>query len=220
MLDSAIEISFSAREMGQGYRPHSLQSAVTSCTNRLQSENLVPLSVTRTYVSTLMSVCSPANTTRASSDPLQSMHTAPCVTACPTTAMFKRADGIVRFRQVNLHRAAKHGPLVRRRHFFNPRSAQLEMLTFALTRIDMVLEPRVWVFVPTQAILIGDMNDSDSYVAQIVSREPLTVRLLRRNLCPAVSTKGRSRRRSIHVARAASRSRPSCEAEQQQGRAH
>ncbi len=54
----------------------------------------------------------------------------------------------------------------------------------------MGLEPACVVVCPTQAILIGDMNDSDSYVAQIVNREPVTVRRPEKETLPKLFYKG------------------------------
>ena len=68
-----------------------------ACTTACKSENVVPVSVTRTYVKhvdvgTFPQARRAHQVTRCN----QCAH-APCVTACPTTAMFKRADGIVDF---------------------------------------------------------------------------------------------------------------------------
>src|SRR5678810_309925 len=68
-----------------------------ACTTACKSENLVPLSVTRTYVKhvdigVFPQVRRAHQVTRCN----QCTH-APCVTACPTAAMFKRGDGIVDF---------------------------------------------------------------------------------------------------------------------------
>jgi formate-dependent nitrite reductase membrane component NrfD len=43
---------------------------------------------------------------------------------------------------------------------------------------------------PTQAILVGDMNDSDSYVAQIVNRESVAVRRPEKETLPKLFYKG------------------------------
>ena len=68
-----------------------------ACTTACKSENLVPLSVTRTYVKHVdVGVFPQARRAHQVTRCNQCAH-APCVTACPTTAMFKRADGIVDF---------------------------------------------------------------------------------------------------------------------------
>src|SRR5678816_4862004 len=68
-----------------------------ACTTACKSENLVPLSVTRTYVKHVdIGVFPQARRAHQVTRCNQCAH-APCVTACPTTAMFKRPDGIVDF---------------------------------------------------------------------------------------------------------------------------
>src|SRR5918911_2589289 len=68
-----------------------------ACTTACKSENVAPLGVTRTYgkhvdVGEFPQTRRAHQVTRCNQCAL-----APCVTACPTTAMFKRADGIVDF---------------------------------------------------------------------------------------------------------------------------
>ena len=68
-----------------------------ACTTACKSENLVPLSVTRTYVKHVdVGVFPTARRAHQVTRCNQCEH-APCATACPTSAMFKRADGIVDF---------------------------------------------------------------------------------------------------------------------------
>ena len=54
----------------------------------------------------------------------------------------------------------------------------------------MNLEPACVVVCPTQAILVGDMNDEHSYVAQIVNREPVAVRRPEKETLPKLFYKG------------------------------
>src|SRR2546428_6877985 len=70
-----------------------------ACTTACKSENVVPLSVTRTYVKHV-DIGEFPQTRRAHQVTRcnQCAH-APCVTACTTTAMFKRDDGILGFGQ-------------------------------------------------------------------------------------------------------------------------
>src|SRR5260370_36058714 len=68
-----------------------------ACPTACKSENLVPLSVTRTYVKHVdVGIFPQARRAHQVTRCNQCAH-APCVTACPTTAMFKRSDGIVDF---------------------------------------------------------------------------------------------------------------------------
>ena len=162
-----------------------------ACTTACKSENLVPLSVTRTYVKHV-DVGEFPQTRRAHQVTRcnQCAH-APCVTACPTTAMFKRADGIVDFdKSICIGCKACIAACPYDAIFINPEDHSAEKCNFCAHRIDMGLEPACVVVCPTQAILIGDMNDPQSYVAQIVNREPVTVRRPEKETLPKLFYKG------------------------------
>ncbi len=162
-----------------------------ACTTACKSENLVPLSVTRTYVKhvdvgVFPQVRRAHQVTRCN----QCAH-APCVTACPTTAMFKRADGIVDFdKSICIGCKACMAACPYDAIFINPEDHSAEKCNFCAHRIDVGLEPACVVVCPTQAILIGDMNDTESYVAQIVNREPVAVRRPEKETLPKLFYKG------------------------------
>jgi formate-dependent nitrite reductase membrane component NrfD len=74
--------------------------------------------------------------------------------------------------------------------FINPDDHSAEKCNFCAHRIDMQLEPACVVVCPTQAILVGDMNDSDSYVAQIINRDTVAVRRPEKETLPKLFYKG------------------------------
>lgn len=162
-----------------------------ACTTACKSENLVPLSVTRTYVKhvdvgVFPQVRRAHQVTRCN----QCAH-APCVTACPTSAMFKRTDGIVDFdKSICIGCKACMAACPYDAIFINPEDHSAEKCNFCAHRIDMGLEPACVVVCPTQAILVGDMNDSDSYVAQIINRDAVTVRRPEKETLPKLFYKG------------------------------
>ncbi len=162
-----------------------------ACTTACKSENVVPVSVTRTYVKhvdvgVFPQVRRAHQVTRCN----QCAH-APCVTACPTTAMFKRADGIVDFdKSICIGCKACMAACPYDAIFINPEDHSAEKCNFCAHRIDVGLEPACVVVCPTQAILVGDMNDGDSYVAQIVNREPVAVRRPEKETLPKLFYKG------------------------------
>src|ERR1700754_199156 len=162
-----------------------------ACTTACKSENLVPLSVTRTYVKhvdvgTFPQARRVHQVTRCN----QCVH-APCVTACPTTAMFKRADGIVDFdKSICIGCKACMAACPYDAIFINPEDHSAEKCNFCAHRIDIGLEPACVVVCPTQAILVGDMNDPDSYVAQIINRESVAVRRPEKEPLPKLFYKG------------------------------
>jgi Fe-S-cluster-containing dehydrogenase component/formate-dependent nitrite reductase membrane component NrfD len=162
-----------------------------ACTTACKSENVVPLSVTRTYVKhvdvgVFPQVRRAHQVTRCN----QCAH-APCVTACPTTAMFKRDDGIVDFdKSICIGCKACMAACPYDAIFINPEDHSAEKCNFCAHRIDVGLEPACVVVCPTQAILIGDMNDTESYVSQIVNREAVAVRRPEKETLPKLFYKG------------------------------
>lgn len=162
-----------------------------ACTTACKSENLVPLSVTRTYVKHVdVGVFPQARRVHQVTRCNQCAH-APCVTACPTTAMFKRLDGIVDFdKSICIGCKACMAACPYDAIFINPEDHSAEKCNFCAHRIDVGLEPACVVVCPTQAILVGDMNDGDSYVAQIVNREAVAVRRPEKETLPKLFYKG------------------------------
>ena len=162
-----------------------------ACTTACKSENVVPIGVTRTYVKhvdvgVFPQVRRAHQVTRCN----QCAH-APCVTACPTAAMFKRADGIVDFdKSICIGCKACMAACPYDAIFINPEDHSAEKCNFCAHRIDVGLEPACVVVCPTQAILIGDMNDQTSYVAQIVNREAVNVRRPDKETLPKLFYKG------------------------------
>ena len=162
-----------------------------ACTTACKSENVVPIGVTRTYVKhvdvgVFPQVRRAHQVTRCN----QCAH-APCVTACPTTAMFKRADGIVDFdKSICIGCKACMAACPYDAIFINPEDHSAEKCNFCAHRIDVGLEPACVVVCPTQAILIGDMNDPSSYVAQIINREAVNVRRPEKETLPKLFYKG------------------------------
>ena len=162
-----------------------------ACTTACKSENLVPLSVTRTYVKHVDIGVFPQTRRAHQVTRCNQCTHAPCVTACPTTAMFTRADGIVDFdKSICIGCKACMAACPYDAIFINPEDHSAEKCNFCAHRIDMGLEPACVVVCPTQAILIGDMNDADSYVAQIVNREAVNVRRPEKETLPKLFYKG------------------------------
>jgi Fe-S-cluster-containing dehydrogenase component/formate-dependent nitrite reductase membrane component NrfD len=162
-----------------------------ACTTACKSENEVPLSVTRTYVKHVdVGVFPQARRAHQVTRCNQCAH-APCVVACPTTAMFKRPDGIVDFdKSICIGCKACMAACPYDAIFINPEDHSAEKCNFCAHRIDVGLEPACVVVCPTQAILIGDMNDTESYVSQIINREPVAVRRPEKETLPKLFYKG------------------------------
>jgi Fe-S-cluster-containing dehydrogenase component/formate-dependent nitrite reductase membrane component NrfD len=162
-----------------------------ACTTACKSENLVPLSVTRTYVKHV-DVGTYPQTRRAHQVTRCNQCThAPCATACPTAAMFKRADGIVDFdKSMCIGCKACMAACPYDAIFINPEDHSAEKCNFCAHRIDVGLEPACVVVCPVEAILVGDINDADSKVARIVNRDPVNVRRPEKETLPKLFYRG------------------------------
>lgn len=162
-----------------------------ACTVACKSENEVPLAVTRTYVKYVDHGAFP-NARRAFQVTRCNMcEDAPCVTACPTSAMFRRPDGIVDFDKAACVgckaciAACPYDAI-----FINPDDHSAEKCNFCTHRLDVGLEPACVVVCPTEAIIVGDMNDPDSRVSQIVGREAVSVRRPEKETRPKLFYRG------------------------------
>jgi len=162
-----------------------------ACTTACKSENVVPIGVTRTYVKHVDVGVFPQTRRAHQVTRCNQCAHAPCVTACPTAAMFKRADGIVDFdKSICIGCKACIAACPYDAIFINPEDHSAEKCNFCAHRLDVGLEPACVVVCPTQAILIGDMNDQSSYVAQIINREAVNVRRPEKETLPKLFYKG------------------------------
>ena len=162
-----------------------------ACTTACKSENLVPLGVTRTYVKHVeVGEWPQARRAHQVTRCNQCAH-APCVQACPTAAMFKRPDGIVDFdKSICIGCKACIAACPYDAIFINPEDHSAEKCNFCARRIDVGLEPACVVGCPVEAILVGDLRDPASRVAQIANREPVNVRRPEKETSPKLFYKG------------------------------
>ncbi len=148
-----------------------------ACTTACKSENQVPLSVTRTYVKYVDVGVYPQARRAFQVTRCNMCDDAPCVAACPTSAMYRRPDGIVDFdKSVCIGCKACIAACPYDAIFINPEDHAAEKCNFCAHRLDMGLEPACVVVCPTEAILVGDLHDPASAVARIVQRAPVAVR--------------------------------------------
>lgn len=162
-----------------------------ACTTACKSENLVPIGVTRTYVKHVdVGQWPQARRAHQVTRCNQCAH-APCVAACPTTAMFQRPDGIVDFdKRICIGCKACMAACPYDAIFINPEDHSAEKCNFCAHRIDSGLEPACVVVCPVEAIIVGDMNDPDSRIAHYVGREVTEVRRPEKETLPKVFYKG------------------------------
>ncbi|MDW7982619.1 MAG: 4Fe-4S dicluster domain-containing protein [Thermomicrobium sp.] len=148
-----------------------------ACTVACKSENLVPLGVYRTWVKYVEKGTFPY--TRRSFTVLRCNHCddAPCVTICPTKALFRRPDGIVDFDQSrcigckSCMQACPYDAI-----YIDPMTHTAAKCNYCSHRIDQGLLPACVVVCPEKAIIAGDLDDPASEIHQLVAREPVSVR--------------------------------------------
>jgi Fe-S-cluster-containing dehydrogenase component len=170
---------------------HSRCIGCHACTTACKSENLVPISVTRTYVKYVDVGEFPQARRAFQVTRCNQCDDAPCTHACPTRAMFRRPDGIVDFdKSICIGCKACIAACPYDAIFINPDDHSAEKCNFCAHRIDSGLEPACVVVCPTEAILVGDLNDPDSKVAQIVFRDVVNVRRPEKETHPKLFYKG------------------------------
>ncbi len=162
-----------------------------ACTTACKSENEVPLSVTRTFVKSVDVGKFPQARRAFQVTRCNQCADAPCVAACPTSAMYTRPDGIVDFdKNACIGCKACMAACPYDAIFINPEDHCAEKCNFCAHRLEVGLEPACVVVCPTQAIMVGDLNDPDSEVARVVGREPVTVRRPEKGTRPKLFYKG------------------------------
>jgi Fe-S-cluster-containing dehydrogenase component len=162
-----------------------------ACSTACKSENLVPLGVNRTYVKSVDVGTFPAARRAFQVTRCNQCADAPCATACPTGAMFTRKDGIVDFnKSICIGCKACMAACPYDAIFINPEDHSAEKCNFCAHRLDVGLEPACVTVCPAEAILVGDLNDPRSKVAQIVQREAVAVRRPEKETRPKLFYKG------------------------------
>ncbi|MDQ3945963.1 MAG: polysulfide reductase NrfD [Actinomycetota bacterium] len=162
-----------------------------ACTTACKSENAVPLGVNRTYVKYVDVGTFPQARRAFQVTRCNQCEDAPCVAACPTSAMYQRPDGIVDFdKRICIGCKACMAACPYDAIFINPEDHFAEKCNFCAQRLDIGLEPACVTVCPTQAILVGDLSDPTSKVAEIVGRQPVAVRRPEKETRPKVFYRG------------------------------
>ncbi|HSG47862.1 MAG TPA: 4Fe-4S dicluster domain-containing protein [Longimicrobiales bacterium] len=162
-----------------------------ACTTACKSENEVPLGVTRTYVKYVDVGVFPAARRAFQVTRCNQCENPPCVASCPTAAMHQRPDGIVDFdKSICIGCKACIAACPYDAIFINPEDHSAEKCNFCAHRLDVGLEPACVVVCPTEAIVIGDMNDPLSRLASYVDRDAVTVRRPEKETWPKLFYKG------------------------------
>jgi Fe-S-cluster-containing dehydrogenase component/formate-dependent nitrite reductase membrane component NrfD len=158
-----------------------------ACTVACKEENQVPLGVFRTWVKYVEKGVFPD--TRRYFSVLRCNHcdAAPCVTICPTVALYRRDDGIVDFdgsRCIGCKGCMQACPYDAL--YIDPATQTAAKCNYCAHRIEVGLEPACVIVCPVTAIIAGDLDDPASTIARLVSREQVEVRKAEQGTRPKV----------------------------------
>jgi len=162
-----------------------------ACTVACKSEHDVPLGVNRTWLKYIETGEFP-NTGRSFSV-MRCNHCddAPCMTICPTSALYRADNGVVDFNDdkcigcKSCMNACPYDAI-----YINPATNTAHKCNFCNHRVEVGLEPACVVVCPTQAIVTGDLDDPNSAVSKIVARDKTAVRAPEQGTNPKVFYRG------------------------------
>ncbi len=156
-----------------------------ACTTACKAEHNVPVGVNRTWVKQVEKGEFP-NTRRLFSV-MRCNHCtdAPCVEICPVEALYTRDDGIVDFDKdrcigcKSCMQACPYDAL-----YIDPQNHTAAKCNYCAHRVDVGLEPACVNVCPEHAIISGDMENPDSEISELLSREQVSVRKAEKGTAP------------------------------------
>ena len=148
-----------------------------ACTVACKEENQVPLGAFRTWVKYVERGTFPH--TRRYFSVLRCNHcdNAPCVTICPTVALYRRPDGVVDFdgeRCIGCKSCMQACPYDAL--YIDPNTQTAAKCNYCAHRLEVGLEPACVIVCPEEAIIAGDLDAPSSRIARLVAREKVEVR--------------------------------------------
>ncbi len=165
-----------------------------ACTVACKTEHDVPVGQFRTWVKYVEQGEFPATTRDFGVMRCNHCTDAPCVTICPTQALFTRDDGIVDFdneRCIGCKACMQGCPYDA--IYIDADTNTAAKCNFCAHRVDEGLEPACVVVCPTHSIWVGDLDDPESGIAKLVNQNPTQVRAPEQNTGPNVFYLGADR---------------------------
>ena len=162
-----------------------------ACTVACKTEHEVPLGVNRTWVKYIEKGAWPDTSRFFSVMRCNHCANAPCVTICPTSALYRRTDGIVDFdtsRCIGCKSCMQACPYDAL--YIDPDDHTAQKCNYCAHRVAVGLEPACVIVCPEQAIVAGDLDDPASRIARMVATEELTQRAVEQGTGPNVWYKG------------------------------
>jgi Fe-S-cluster-containing dehydrogenase component/formate-dependent nitrite reductase membrane component NrfD len=148
-----------------------------ACTVACKEEHQVPVGVFRTWVKAIEKGQFPHTSRHFGVFRCNHCDSAPCVTICPTNALYRRSDGIIDFDNQrcigckSCMQACPYDAL-----YMDPDTNTAAKCNFCAHRVEARLEPACVIVCPTQAIMAGDLDDPASKVSHIVATQKVSVR--------------------------------------------
>ncbi len=162
-----------------------------ACTVACKAEHDVPLGVNRTWVKYIEKGSFPDVRRFYSVMRCNHCDDAPCITICPTTALFRLSNGIVDFDDSvcigckSCMNACPYDAL-----YLNPETGTAHKCNFCAHRVESGLEPSCVVVCPTRSIWAGDLDDPASPIAVMLARHGTAVRAPEQGTRPKLFYKG------------------------------
>lgn len=162
-----------------------------ACTVACKSEHDVPLGVNRTWVKYIETGTFPDVARKFNVMRCNQCDDAPCMTICPTSALYRAPNGVVDFQDDNCigckscMNACPYDAL-----YINPETNTAHKCNMCNHRLEVGLEPSCQIVCPTEAIKIGDLDDPTSEISRIIARDDVAVRSPEQNTKPKVYYRG------------------------------
>jgi Fe-S-cluster-containing dehydrogenase component/formate-dependent nitrite reductase membrane component NrfD len=148
-----------------------------ACTVACKEEHQVPVGVFRTWVKHIEKGEFPHTSRHFGVMRCNHCDDSPCTVICPTSALYRRADGIVDFdnrRCIGCKACMQACPYDAL--YIDPNNNTAAKCNFCAHRVEMSLEPACVIVCPTQAILAGDLDNPGSNVSRVVATQKVSVR--------------------------------------------
>jgi Fe-S-cluster-containing dehydrogenase component/formate-dependent nitrite reductase membrane component NrfD len=148
-----------------------------ACTVACKEEHSVPVGVFRTWVKYVEKGEFPHTSRHFGVMRCNHCDDSPCTEICPTSALYRRSDGIVDFDNTRCigckacMQACPYDAL-----YIDPNNNTAAKCNFCAHRVEVSLEPACVIVCPTQAILAGDLDNPSSNVARVVATQKVSVR--------------------------------------------
>lgn len=162
-----------------------------ACTVACKSEHDVAIGVNRTWVKYIETGAFPNVSRHFSVMRCNHCDDAPCISICPTNALYRDTNGVVDFNDDNCigckgcMNACPYDAI-----YINPDTNTAHKCNFCNHRLQDGLEPSCVVVCPTHAIKVADLDDPLNPATKIIARSDVAVRAPEQGTNPKVYYRG------------------------------